>query len=1321
MHDLDSPPSGGSAQLRTAGPPHSERAVAPPSDTGFLHALFERQVDRQAEAIALACGPVSFTYGELEAGANRLANRLARLRIGPGSLVGIAMERSELPMLAILGCLKAGAAYVPIDPTHPDERIRYIVEEAEIALLMSQRSLLPRLAKVYDGRTMALDAEPAIAEEPATRISPAATGLMPDDLCYVIYTSGTTGRPKGVMTEHRNAYHFVNAFNEVCTTTPQDRVYQGFALGFDGSVEEMWMAFSNGAALVVGTAETPKFGNELARHLAREGITYFSTVPTMLSTMTETVPSLRQLVVSGEVCPPELVARWARPGRTMLNVYGPTEATVNTTAALCLAGRPITIGRPLPGYEVLILDDEQRTVPDGVKGELYVGGPGLARGYLKRPDLTERSFISWPRDGRRLYRTGDQARVNAGGEIEYFGRMDSQVKIRGYRVELAEIEAVLYEQPHVATAVVHLHAGAGAQRLAAYLRLEPKGAVLDRAAVLAALRSRLPAYMVPAFLDVVDALPTLASGKVDRSCLPPPRQALIDDADAGPPPGTPLETAIAEVWARAFQAPQIGVEQDFFLDLGGHSLIAAQVTAELRSRANVGLAVRDIYAFPTVRKLARHLAQARASAPTAQAEAVRRKPHVGTVALQALVILAAFALLTSPVIAALPITNAVLAGELSIVAGAALLPLLLLGLWAAMLLISVIAKWLIIGRYRSGAHPLWGSYYIRWWIVARLQAISGADGLAGTPLMSVYYRLMGARVGRNCALDTAHCSSFDLVSIGDDTSIGADTQLLGCRIENGHLMIGHIEIGSRCFVGTHSALGLDVRMGDDARLDDQSLLPDGATLAAGEEARGAPAQTALVPVPMGRSRRPGRATQTLFVVAALLVGFALTLISTIPGVGALVLCLLVLRDGELAFMIAFAAVAGPLFVLVTALWIAFLKALLMRRAKPGIYPLYSAYYLRHWLAHGLMRLTRLVLLPLFTTLYLPPFMRLLGARVGAHAEMSTVFSFTPDLLTAGDGSFFADGCYLGGRRVHRGYFELAPNRVGERSFVGNGAILPPGTGLGDDCLLGVLSLPPVQRGMTPSGTDWLGSPAFQLPNRQRVAGFDERTTFRPTRKLYLQRALIDAARILIPSGTIFGLASSTTTVLFHGFNAYGAAAAFALAPFLGLAASAVAVAIVVALKWSVMGTFRPVIVPLWCPYVWLNEMINGAYESIMAPVVAICFGTPFAAPLLRLLGCRIGRHCYIATNLFSEFDLVEIGDHVALNGGAIIQNHLFEDRIMKSSRLRIDDGCSVGNMAAVLYDAHMEHDAVLGPLSLLMKGEVLPAGTRWQGIPTVRY
>jgi non-ribosomal peptide synthetase-like protein len=509
-------------------------------------------------------------------------------------------------------------------------------------------------------------------------------------------------------------------------------------------------------------------------------------------------------------------------------------------------------------------------------------------------------------------------------------------------------------------------------------------------------------------------------------------------------------------------------------------------------------------------------------------------------------------------------------------------------------------------------------------------------------------------------------------------------------------------------------------MGDDTRLGDQSLLPDGATLANGEQRRGAPAQPGDVSAPQGQLRRSGAGGMVVFTAAALGLGYLGALLLSAPALGAIWLWMLASAHGGAALVLLVSVVVLPLLVALSCILVAALKSALLWGTTPGVHDLYSLHYLRHWLAYGLMRMSRILLLPVFTTLYLPPWMRLLGARIGAYAEMSTVWCFTPELLAAGEGSFFADGCFLGGRRTFGGRFELRASHVGAKSFVGNGAMLPPGAGLGDNCLLGVLSIPPSRTDNTPDGTDWLGSPAFILPNRHKVGGFEERLTFKPTRALYAQRAVIDACRILIPAISLFVIGSIGFSALSSTYESYGSLIALAATPLVAVAMAALAVAIVVALKWAVMGRFKPVVVPLWCPYVWLNEMVNGVYESIMAPVMGVIFGTPFAAPILRLLGCRIGHGCYIATSLFSEFDLAEIGDHVALNSGAVIQNHLFEDRIMKSSHVRIGNRCSVGNMAVILYDGHMQDGAVLGPLSLLMKGEIVPPGTRWHGIPTVK-
>lgn len=1305
-----------------------------------LHEIFEHQVDRNLMATALECGNRVLSYGEVDSEANRMARYLRSLGVGCGSFVGISLDRSEWPIVAILAVLKAGAAYVPIEPSLPDDRLRYIADEAGLAVIVTESAYEVRIGEISSAQIVTIERYRASAGVfTDNRLTRNETQVNPGDVSYVLFTSGTTGRPKGVVTEHRNVVHFVAAFNEVCATNSNDRVFQGFSLGFDGSVEEMWMAFSNGAALVCGDMTTPRFGADLAAFLNERRISFLSTVPTLLSTLSQNVPSLRQLVVSGEACPMDLVNRWARPGLTMLNVYGPTETTVNTTAAVLDAGKPVTIGRPLRGYDIYVLDTDLRLVPDGEKGELFIGGPGLSRGYLNQPELTASSFIEWtpPAEGRsgdadvaqtlRLYKAGDLVRWNEDGELEFFGRIDSQIKLRGYRVELSEIEAVLLAQPEITTATVRLYEDAGLQSLAAYVLLSDSAASLDRSRLLGVLRDRLPAYMVPAYLDVLESFPMLASGKVDRSRLPIPAHPLVVEGGEGDAPMSPLEGSIAAIWAKQLRVERIGPDQDFFTDLGGHSLLAAQLVTALRKELGYNVPVRDIYAHRTVRSLAVRIGEsavreaAEGLAPTpAPSAVVAPKRAWSTNVLQLIYLLSIVPLLALPVIYILPLGIDVLQKRASVAEFAVVALGVAFGTWLALMLVAILGKWAIIGRYRAGRYPLWGSYYIRWWIVSRLQHLSFMSALNGTPLAPVIWRAMGAKVGRRCVLNASLVYAWDGIRIGDDVSIGVDTHLPGFRIENGHLIVGSVVIGDRSFVGSHAMLGLDVKMGADSRLDDQSLLPDNTIVPSGSSYRGSPAQPSALAVPEGAPVQPGRLRLAMFSIIQPVAGAAVTLLTLLPvAISAWLTAMLAVYYPVEVSAPAFLAVV-PATMIAFAIWAAFCKKLVHPSPRAGVYKVYSFKYLQHWLSGVVMQIVHTVGLPVFTTVYLPAWMRLLGARLGRHTEMSTVWRINPDMLTAGDGVFFADGCMIGGARTHLGRFEVARNEIGDRTFIGNSAMLPTGANIGSGCLLGVLSAPPHATQSIPDNTDWLGSPGFLLPNRQKVSCFDPKLTFKPTMSLYLQRAMIDGLRVLLPGYVVGGIGIGSLLVILAVYAEYGVWGAYTAIPLLTWAAILLCLATVVGLKWLIMGRFRPVVVPLWSRYVWWNELINGLYESLMAPLITNFFGTPIAAVLLRTLGCKIGRYCYIETALFSEFDLVEVGDHAALNAGAIMQNHLFEDRVMKSSALKVGDGCTIGNMSVVLYDTQMESGAVLGPLSLLMKGEMMPQGCRWHGIPTVQ-
>lgn len=1314
-----------------------------------LSELFAAQVAATPDRVALACGERRWTYREVDQLSARLAGRLRAAGATPGTFVALHFERSERPIIAILACLKAGAAYVPIDPSYPGERIEHIVTELTPVARLTESSLIERAGGAY-GQTPTILLDDGW-ERDGTLCPPGQAGTdegpAPDDLAYVIYTSGTTGRPKGVMAEHGHVTRYVAAFNEACGTGPDDRVYQGFSLSFDGSVEEIWMAFSNGSTLVVPTADAPRFGADLGTYLTELGVTYFSTVPTMLATI-DAVPSLRTIVLSGEVCPPELVKRWARDDLALLNVYGPTEATVNTTIARCRPDRPVTIGRPLRGYDLHIVDENLRLVPPGTKGELLVSGPTLARGYLNQPELTAKQFVDDPpiEGVARAYRTGDLVRLGEDGDLEFFGRIDTQVKIRGYRVELAEIESVLREDPQVKEAVVRLVGRDGLQQLAACVTLVDAltGGSLDRDRVLSLLEGRMPAYMIPAYLDVIEVLPRTTSGKVDRNALPPPQHPLVRVDREVVAPRTALEQQVAGVWQEVLGVPDVSVTDDFFLDLGGHSLLAARVATALRPLVGRAVAVRDVYEAPTLEALAGRIEKmppvdTAADTASGRGSAPRRFTRIAwprralTYVLQGLSMYLLAAMTVTPLAIIIVVLRDWYIGVNSPLRAVLLVLAVLLLTWPVNLTIALSAKWLLIGRYKPGDYPLWGFFYWRWWLVNRLQAFSGLNGLTGTPLQGFVFRLMGAKVGRNCTIDTAQCSAWDLLRIGDEVSIGADSQFLCYRIEDGMLRLGTVEIGDRCFVGLHSALGLGVRMEDDARLEDQSLLPDGAVVPAGQGWAGSPAAPASVPLPAiiggrhrmaprrTRSGRPRRTARRLwFALVHLVAASLLASVTGLPGLGFLAALVIAAILGGWGGLGVALVLSVPLSVIVSCLVVAAARRLVLWHIEPGRYPVESWIYVRKWLSDGIMAASRAMLLPVYTTLYLPPWLRLMGAKIGPRAELSTVWKFAPELIEVGAESFFADGSIVGGRRVNRGTFQVSRNRIGARSFVGNGAVLPVGSSLGDNSLLGVQSIPPREPATTPDGSDWLGAPSFRLTHRPKVGNFDDSVMFRPTRGLYAQRAFIDALRILIPG--YIGLTSFVAWValMYLSFTRLGMWTTFALAPVISLALSICAIFVVALLKLVVMRTFRPVIKPLWCRYVWLNEMVNGAFESVVAPALTPFFGTPFVAPFLRLMGCRIGRRAYIATALFSEWDLVRLGDDVALNHGVVVQNHLFEDRVFKSSYLEVGSRVSVGNMTVLLYDSVIEDDVSVGPLSLVMKGETLAAGTRWHGIPIAR-
>ncbi|MFI9724045.1 Pls/PosA family non-ribosomal peptide synthetase [Streptomyces sp. NPDC052396] len=1315
------------------------------SPVRFLPEFFERTCDRTPHALAVVCADERLTYAELDRRANRLAHLLKEHGIGEGSTVGILLDRSAHLYAGLLAVLKAGAAYVPLDPSFPAERVRYIAQDAELSELLTTSAHRER---TRDAGCPVLELDlPAggPAGRPDGRLRPLRDPAAP---CYVIYTSGTTGRPKGVVVSHANIVSFLQAAVPVYQVHRQDRVYQGLSLAFDFCLEEIWPAWIAGATLYAGPGDDRRVGQGLTEFLARHAITVLCCVPTLLTTIEGELPALRALLVSGEACPPDLVRRWSRRGRRILNAYGPTESTVTATCAELRPDRPVTIGRPLAGYRISILDERLRPVPEGGEGEICVGGPGVAIGYLNRPELTAERFIANPVAAERatvprLYRTGDLGRITPAGEIEYLGRADTQVKIRGYRIECAEIEQLLRADPAVENAVVvPRQVNGSAQDLVGYLTLAAGHGRQDteqlRGRLHSALRHRLPDYMIPAFVEILDELPLLAADKVDRTRLPAPVSPPFGRRRTEPvAPRTALEHQLATAWREILGGGGISVDDDFFCDLGGHSMAAARLVSRLRQEPELrGVAMGDLYAHPTIRTLAARLEQDRE--PAGQRPAVPVPPprrhstaRVRVFGLAQLALLYGWLMLLSlPVLVlfyrlcttvGLPAQGTSGPGVLAALAHlswARFIPLDLVWLAVDVVALPVAAARLLMGRVRTGWYPLWGRTHLRFWLHGKVLGLSPAAALAGSPLLAPFLRLLGAEVGHGCHLATVPAVPA-LVSYGDGCSVGYGARVQPFAVEGGWLRLAPVVLGPGSCLGTNSMLLPGARLGRDAVVGAQSLVPAGQSVPdgaywAGSPATpqgGKPALIAELEATAGQRAWPGR------VLACYGLGVLLMVLAPLLVVapGAVLTGWAAARGGPL-WALASLAVSGPLVPLTTCLLVLAVKRGLLPRARIGIHPERSPFGAAKWIADGMMTLSLTLTHSLYSTLYLVPFLRALGARTGRWAEVATVSFVDPDLLEIGERSFVADIAVVAPAVFHRGRIALAPATVGDRAFVGNGALVPGGSRLGDRSLLGVHSLAP--DGPIEPETTWLGSPALFLPRREASRSFPAKYTFAPTKGLIAARLAIEYLRVTLPA-TIGGLG---LLALLYSMVALARrlspTALLALSPALLLASGLACTLVVAALKWLVIGRYRPRTEPLWSIWVRRTELITGLYENLVVPsLVGLLTGTPWIAPVLRLFGVRVGRRCWIDTTFVTEFDLVTIGDDAAVGEATSLQTHLFEDRVMKMSTVRVDPGSSVGARCVVLYDARVGAGAVLDALSLVMKGENLPSGTAWRGIP----
>jgi amino acid adenylation domain-containing protein len=591
-----------------------------------IHELISEQATRTPDALAVVGEVQCLTYQELDEQANRLAYALRRAGLKAEARVGVCLERSPQLLVALLAVLKAGGAYVPIDPAYPKERLALLLDDAKAALMLTQQRLRERLPS-YPGRVLFLD---GTAEAASAAAAPEASAkCRPDQLAYVIYTSGSTGRPKGVAVQHGHLVastwarlHYYDA-----AASARDQLQRRFLLlssyAFDSSVAGIFGTLCQGGCLLVPPEGTERDPAQVIEWIARHGITDTLCVPSLYELLLTQAPptrlaSLRRVVVAGEECPTALVRRHQQllPQARLFNEYGPTEATVWSTVQECSdieASSRVPIGQAIANAQVYVLDRWLNPVPVGVPGELYIGGLGVARGYLHKPDLTAERFLPDPFSrvpGARFYKTGDRARWRADASLEFLGRIDQQIKLRGFRIEPGEIEAVLHEHPDVrAAAVLAREDAPGVKRLVAYLVLHP-GASPSVAKLREFLRGRLPVHLIPAAFVCLDALPLAPNGKLDREALPPPGASGLEPGGVHVPPRGLVEGLLAAIWCDVLTLERVGRHDNFF-DLGGHSLLATQVASRVRQLLQIDLPLRVLFERPTLAELGARIEETR--------------------------------------------------------------------------------------------------------------------------------------------------------------------------------------------------------------------------------------------------------------------------------------------------------------------------------------------------------------------------------------------------------------------------------------------------------------------------------------------------------------------------------------------------------------------------------------------------------------------------------------------------------------------------------------------------------------------------------------
>ncbi len=1264
---------------------------APPPRT-LIDIIYDTAA-RYPDAAGIDDGTVQLSYAEMVADIEEGVQWLADRGIGRGDRIGIRMPSGSYSLyMAILSTLAAGAAYVPVDADDPEERAELVFGEAAVAAILTETGL---------------------ARGPGSSRGWAATAPAVGDDAWIIFTSGSTGVPKGVAVTHRNAAAFVDAEARMFLLDnpigPGDRVLAGLSVAFDASCEEMWLAWRNGACLVPAPRALVRSGMDLGPWLVSRDITVVSTVPTLAALWpAEALEAVRLLIFGGEACPPELAERLAVEGREVWNTYGPTEATVVSCGARLDGVSPVSIGLPLPGWDLAVVDATGSPVGLGQVGELVIGGVGLAH-YLD-PQKDAEKYAAMPSLGwGRAYRSGDLVRLENDG-LYFQGRADDQVKVGGRRIELGEVDSALVHLPGVSGgAAVVRRSASGTPLLVGYIASADPN--FDLAAARVQLAESLPAALVPRLI-LVDELPTRTSGKVDRDALPWPPPGAGGDA------GTELGGTmgwLAGLWRDVLGIGVDGPEADFFA-LGGGSLSAAQLVVALRPRYPE-MTVAHLYDHPRLGSLAGFLDEQGRAAPTRSEPRIVAPTPLGSQALQVLLTLPLATLTAAQWLTWLAVANTVALRlwplpwlvpiDWRVVAAAFVVFITPLGRMG----IAVLGARLLLAGLTPGSYRRGGSQHLRVWLAERLADASGAENLAGAPWLVYYARALGNRVGKGVDLHSAPPVT-GMLDMGHRSSVEPEVDLTGHWVDGDVFHVGTITIGNDATIGARTTLLPGATVGKDA-----DVAPGSAVIGKvknGQYWKGSPA------VKSGKARhpwpehRPPRAPQWVFFYGlSSLALAALPLVSV--GAGLAVLAWATRNTATVAQAVRAGAPWIPgatlaAVVVYAALTVVGVRALSIG-LREGYHPVRSRVGWQLWATERLMDAARNHLFALYAGLLTPLWLRILGAKVGRNTEISTAL-LTPKFTEIEDGAFLADDTMVASYELGGGWIHVAKATVGKRAFLGNSGITQPGRRVPDDGLVAVLSATPTN---AKTGSSWLGSPPIRL--RRNADQADVALTYDPPMRLKLMRGAVETCR-LIPVMVAFAIG----VAVLAGLQAVAVRFGYAVAALSGgvvmLIAGAVAGGIAVAAKWLLVGRIRTSEQPLWSSFVWRNEVSDTFVEAVAAPWFArAATGTPVMNLWLRALGATIGRGVWCETYWLPEADLVTLSRGSTVNRGCVVQTHLFHDRIMRMDTVVLEEGSTLGPHCVALPASRIGAGTTIGPASLVMRGDEVPPSSRWQGNP----